>query len=316
MRPKLIIWILTGVILASTVVVAWRAHAAANAAALTTAELRSARLNLEASLQKQEAELATRAKHRADLQAALDEAKSKAPKKSAARESSRQRIDKLTQNPMALIAKDPKLQVLYLASKRASIAASHGPLFRKLGLSPRQIEQLAEVMTKAEEQQQDVAAIQHDQKLPPDDPSLVTLRRQARDELLAAETDILGAEGVEKLQGYARMLPGRAVVDRFAGAAALANVPLTTLQADRLAQAIAEKSPAYQSGSTVDVVQVNWAELDAQSVAFLTPAQQALFRSIEPLGGGVSRWNARFSQAMQQALAKTRAPSDPSMPGI
>jgi hypothetical protein len=305
MSAKTTIWILAGVVTAGAIGVAWRLRRVVDGKGVAIAELHAKQTALGASLQKRQADIAKNETLRAELQAAVAKLKPATPV--ASKEAPPPRMLNLTSSPMEMIAKDPKLQVLYLASKRASVAASYGPLFRKLGLSPEQIDRLAVAMTKAEELKQDAAAIQRDRKLPADEPGLVALRQQATDELAATQLAVLGADGAEQLRQYQRTMPARAIVDRLAGAAVLAGLSLTANQADQLTQAMAHASSTYQ-GSTApaDMARVDWDAVDAHAAKFLSPEQLALFKRIEPPGGGVSRWNARFDRMMEQALKPSR----------
>lgn len=54
-------------------------------------------------------------------------------------------------------------------------------------------------------------------------------------------------------------------------------------------------------GGAIDPGRIEWALVDAQAQAVLTPAQLSPFQQIEPVGGGQSRWMARFQAAFDRA---------------
>jgi hypothetical protein len=198
-----------------------------------------------------------------------------------------------------ILASDPKLQLMARAAQRAQFETAYGPFFRSLQLSPAQIAQLGEAWTKSDEQQQDLRAIVRERKLRPDDPSVAQLLQEAADELRTAQIAVLGEGGYDRLQDYERTLPARAIIERFAGALALADRPLTAAQAESLTQAVA--ASASSSGRRIDPTTIDWAFVDQQAQGVLSSEQFALFRRIEPVGGGSSRWMIQFERAINDA---------------
>jgi hypothetical protein len=69
-----------------------------------------------------------------------------------------------------------------------------------------------------------------------------------------------------------------------------------------LAGVISNASATYQTGGRADFRRTDWSTVDAQAAAILSPAQLALFKQIEPLGGGPSRWMGN----LQRLLDETR----------
>lgn len=203
-------------------------------------------------------------------------------------------------NSVDVLANDPKLQLMARASQRAQFETTYGPLFRTLQLSLAQIAALGEAQTKSDEQQQDLRAIVRERKLRPDDPSVAKLMQQATDELRAAQVAILGEPGYQQLQRYEHTLPARTIIERFAGAMAVADRPLTAQQAEDLTQMIATAS-ASSSGRRIDPATIDWTVVDQQARSVLSPEQFALFQRTEPIGGGSSRWMMQFSRAMDDA---------------
>src|SRR5262249_31070780 len=110
------------------------------------------------------------------------------------------------------IQRDPKLQVLELASRHAEFQGRYGPLLQALQLTPEQVAALADTRTHAIEQQNDIAAVMADRNLASNDPAILELRRQSADEQYARQIEVLGDDGYGKLREYERTLPAREIV--------------------------------------------------------------------------------------------------------
>lgn len=203
--------------------------------------------------------------------------------------------------PRELLAKDPLVQVLWVASRRAQITASYGPLFQALGLAPDQIEKFQAVALRREEQAMDLAAVMQSHQLAGNDPAIAALRRQADAEEQAARRELLGSAGYGRLQDYLRTLPARDMVSGLAGAAALSGAPFSAAQAEELTNAVAGASLRYQAGSVADLTDVNWEEADRVARTLLSDAQFSLYQSTEPEGRG-----GRFSSRAASIIAIAR----------
>jgi hypothetical protein len=147
-----------------------------------------------------------------------------------------------------VLAKEPKLQALYLAAERASLPARYGPFLRPLGLSAEQTAKFDDVQLAAAERALDIKASAEAQGLTLDDPAVAALLKQSAQELQSAQADLLGADGVQQLQQYERSLPMRAFVDSLGGALAFTDAPLNAQQANQLLQQLLGASSSYQDG--------------------------------------------------------------------
>jgi hypothetical protein len=288
---------------AIAVIVAWRAAAATEAAEAARAASVAAHARTETDLVRLN-----------EAAAAIERARSEAQAELAARQTMKQGASMKrpanggtppTPRPAALhpseaIARDPKLQVMQLASERARFETTYGPLLKKLRLTADQITTLRDAHVRAEEQKGDIAAIARQQTLKPDDPVLVKLSREANNDLREVQMQVLGSENFEALQGYLQTLPARAIVERFAGAMAIADKPVTAEQAERLTEIVAAASGPLSNGRT-DSSATDWSVVDEHAASVLSPEQLALFKRIEPIGGGQSRWMANFDRAMKEA---------------
>lgn len=211
-----------------------------------------------------------------------------------------------TAHPLDILHRDPAAQILWLASRRAAVAVSYGPLFRSLALTPEQVETFQTLTIRREEQAMDLTAIVRQQGLGYDDPSVAALREKADDEERAARLALLGPEGYHRLQEYLRTLPVREIVDALAGVAAVSGMPFSAEQSARLTQRLASASSRYQSGGAADIESIDWDAADRLAQAILSPEQFVLYETVEPEGRG-----GRFSGRVTQALARTRTESPP-----
>jgi hypothetical protein len=205
------------------------------------------------------------------------------------------------------IAKDPKLQALALRSNRASLIQRYGALFQSLQLSAEKVQRFSDIAMKRTEQNMDLTGIQ--QMDGADVGAVAAMRKKVDDDYRAAQKELLGNHGFQQLQEFERTMQPRTVVRNLAGAASMNGIGLTPQQADQLMHALAGGSEGYRRGGNASVAEIDWSKADAQAAQILSPAQLALFQSIEPLGGGGSRWLSQLGQALDRAKKKLPAAS-------
>jgi hypothetical protein len=180
-------------------------------------------------------------------------------------------------------------------------------LFRTLGLSLEQIEKFEEIAARREEQQMDLLAILHEQRLTLQDPVLANLWLKIEPEYQAAQKELLGEAGYRQFRDYERAAPVRDMVSRYAGTATVMGVPFTVQQAEQLTQVMANASGDYRNGGQAYAFSIDWSIVDRQAAAILTEPQLNLLKTIEPAGqggrfGGV--WNKLMIEAQNADQAK------------
>lgn len=203
-------------------------------------------------------------------------------------------------HPLEILHGDPGVQVLWLASRRALVAATYGPLFRSLALTPSQIETFQAITIRREEQAMDLAAAMRTQGLAHDDPSAVALRQKAVDEERAARLALLGPQGYRALQEYLRMLPIREWVGALAGVAAVSGAPFSAERTSQLIPLLAGASRDYLSGGTANLDSIDWDVADRLARTVLSAEQFAMYETVEPEGRG-GRFRSRLAQALERA---------------
>ena len=307
MNSRNVLLVASVAIMAAGFGVAWNHACTVRETESALAALAQRRADTAANIRRLESRLATNEKDRADLRAALDEAKKAGPVVVAPPPPTKVPAGAPGSfNPMEAIMKDPKLQNYFFASQRAELARSYGPFFRQLGLTPTQVARFQDLMIKRAEQDMDLQAVAQSQGLSPGSPALVTLRKQAEDELRSAQTALLGPTGYEQWQQYERTVGVRPVVQKFVGAAALEALPLTAQQAEQLTQILAEASPRYAKGGKANFSEVDWTVADRRLAGVFSETQLKLFQQIEPMGGGPSRFGARLNTTFEQAVKEEK----------
>ena len=196
---------------------------------------------------------------------------------------------------------DPKVQVLYLASRRADLAQSYGPFFQTAGLSSEQIEKLSDLLIKHLADVEDVGAVREARGASFDDPEIKALSERALAEFRAGKLALLGFEGVRRLEDYERAVPVWTYVGKVAGAAALENIPLDRQQAKELAGMMADASASYRRGGQAQLSEVDWKAVQSRASAVLSSEQMKLLQG-EQQGRGSSPSNARFSKTVIHAI--------------
>lgn len=188
----------------------------------------------------------------------------------------------IIQSPRDLIATDPVLQNLYLATEESSLRRRYAAFYRKAQLTTAQIEKLEELVLHRNEMRMDLDDIVRSNRLDPKDPSVTKLRDKTTNSFRSSFEAVLSQQTYQTFTDYERTLPAWEMVDRLAGALALEGSPLNERQADQLTTAIAEASPPFQAGGDADPNQVNWSTVISQTAPDLTPTQQFMVTNCAP----------------------------------
>jgi hypothetical protein len=200
------------------------------------------------------------------------------------------------------LTNDPKLQTLELQRLRAGVALDYGEFFRIRGLPPAQIEKFLENKAKRVELDLDLdlAATGQDAA---GKRATRTMRQRGEADYQAAQMEALGPENYRALLDYERTLLVRnGIVNGLAGSAALAGLPLTAEQGDRLFQAALAAAGNDPAMSGFELARrIDWQLLDAQAQQILTPEQFTLFRSVAPQNESLSRFSLQTDAAVARA---------------
>jgi hypothetical protein len=216
----------------------------------------------------------------------------------------------------SVIERPPEIQVLMLQSGRNQAMLNYDDLFRQLGASEAQSTKFGDNFAAWQEREMDLTAVMRQQ----DEAGKRTtaeLQRQARVEYEQAQLRSLGEEGYRRLQEYDRTIEVRSTLIRgFAGGAAIAGIPLTAEQSERLVAAGIESAP---NGATLPAESllpaIDWEVFDAKARAILTPAQFQYFMTETPNAGYFPHWKFRLDAAVAKARQAEAATPRPTKPG-
>jgi hypothetical protein len=218
----------------------------------------------------------------------------------------------LTPNFQETVDNDARLQVLSFKAQRAALDAIYAPLFRKLSLSPAEIQAVEDLMVQRREQQNDIMATIRKQGLSMSDPAVSKLLSDARTEYAKVQAALLGAEGYQQLREFDRTSTLREMVSGIAGSATVAGAPLASAQAERLVQLMAASTAEYPNKeSDINPASIDWEMVDAQAKEILSPEQFVAFQTLEGQGltYNFSRQMDRLNELITKAAkAEKRAP--------
>jgi hypothetical protein len=194
-----------------------------------------------------------------------------------------------------VLEKSPDLQARYLVAKRRDLGVSYGPFVAELGLPPDQAGRFLEIKLAAVENTMDLNSTTRSRGMTESDPAVQAMRRQSEETMQAAERDLLGEAGYQRLVEFERTLPARDYVGGIAASLVFSGDPLSPAQASQLTQILAEASETYRNGAHASGPQPNLDEpmrlrqsgresIDstqalAQARAVLSPTQYAVLEA-------------------------------------
>jgi hypothetical protein len=201
-------------------------------------------------------------------------------------------------NFLELIRTDPRVQSLYLAYQRTGILAEYGPFLLAAHLSAEQRDAFVANLQRRSEEESDIQAAMLQQHLTYEDQEVQKLMRQQMDAHEARQKAALGDDTYAALKTYERDKPGILLVNSIAGSAIVNGIPLSSEQMAELSRVVndASRDPVkdFYTGAT------DWARVDRQAAAFLTPQQLSFIQSNEAIGPLGHGW--RFQQQLNNAI--------------
>jgi hypothetical protein len=305
MRTKPYLTIVCAAALAVLGVLVWLEIGATRAAERSRAEIlaRIAAATAERRQVEQRLAAAIEAKNRA--QTALDAVKQKSVTPAAKSPPTPVRQQG---SILAIIRHEPDSEAFYIASQRADLAAKYGPLIRVLKLTPEAAAKFQDAFIRKEEDQMDLAALLRMPGAETNGKALMEFQAKSQAAYEASQRAVLGDAGYQQLQDYERTASTRAMVSAVAGVAAVERAPFTPQQADALVQVIAGASENYRKGYQANHNEVDWAAVEAQARAILSPEQFVIFTTMDPgpSRGGLlqTRMYALVAQATKAEAAK------------
>ncbi len=148
-----------------------------------------------------------------------------------------------------VLEKNPQLQSRYLTVKRRDLGVAYGPFVAESGLPPDQASRLLDIKLAEAENAMDLNSITRARGLAESDPAVQAMRRQSEETMQAAERDLLGEAGYQRLVEFERTLPARDYVGGIAASLVFSGDPLSPAQASQLTQILAEANETYRNGA-------------------------------------------------------------------
>lgn len=167
---------------------------------------------------------------------------------------------------------DPQLMNLFIASKKSELQQRYVALFQRLNLTAADRDAFKAILLAEIARGIDLAAASHARGLPQTDPVFGKLREDSDRQTDSELTALLGVAGVAEYKDFKRTTTVRTFVDAFASQLAVSE-PLQPTQAEQLARTLANASPAYQKGGIAVAQDLDWASVDREVPAYLTPSQ-------------------------------------------
>ncbi|ACB76070.1 hypothetical protein [Opitutus terrae] len=205
--------------------------------------------------------------------------------------------------------RDPKVQAVRLAALQAGDRVNYGTLFRRLGLSPEQIDKFSRIMLRRREQVWDLhdvldEAAAQGPVAKETQAAVAKLRAEAKAECESAQRELLGELGYRELREYERSLPARTTVSDIAGAAVLAGSPFSVQQAEQLTAIVANASSDYREGRVASDRTIDWTAADAQARGVLSAEQWEFFRAVDPPTSPGGRFRGGHAQQLMERIAR------------
>jgi RNA polymerase sigma factor (sigma-70 family) len=187
------------------------------------------------------------------------------------------------------LAAHPEAPQLVTNYERARTIERYGPLFRQLGLTPEQIERFQLLVSQGPGSGLGWSTAQQAPAGRFNVGSVGLSNAELEDRLHG----LLGDSGYQQYQDFNRLAPARGFVTELAGTTAVAGAGLSADQAGQMTQILAQNSPAYQNGRSVNSDTIEW---DAAMPALQKLLSAAQFAAFEGL-----RQQAPFQRALNQA---------------
>lgn len=164
-------------------------------------------------------------------------------------------------NQMAALMNNPDFVRAMALQQKAALDGRYADLFRRLRLSPDQVNRLKDLLVERQSVGMDVMAAAREQGLEGRNSreQLRTLMQEGEAAVNSEIQSLLGAEGYAAYQSYEQTQPQRNVVDQLQTRLSYSSAPLSESQSDQLVRILAATSPASGNrggggGGTLNVI--------------------------------------------------------------
>ncbi len=149
-------------------------------------------------------------------------------------------------NQMAALLNNPDFVRAMALQQKAALDGRYADLFRRLKLSPDQVNRLKDLLVERQSVAMDVMAAAREQGIEGRDSreQLRTLMQEGETAVNGEIQSLLGTEGFSAYQRYEQTQPQRNVVDQLQTRLSYSAAPLSESQSDQLVRILAATSPA------------------------------------------------------------------------
>jgi hypothetical protein len=281
---KRIIWLVTGIAVSISLIVAVLSLRTAQRSLSVASELANQNKRLAAEIADASQRLAARIRDEETLRSSLQQAQSQKEQLSSAGDAKALATSKAPVQPPRrdladLMEANPALRTLFKQSFRANLGLRFLSWYKKAHVSPEQIERFEVLMTDAEQDKVDLQAAAKTQGLMANDPSLANVRQQAAEKLRKAQKEILGDASYQSLLQDGRLRPLEGFTMSFASLVAYAGTPVSAPQIDQLLDVLGNASSQYQTGGRANLSTIDTKRMLQQAEPILTPVQYAALKA-------------------------------------
>ncbi|HET7538092.1 MAG TPA: hypothetical protein VFJ90_16645 [Candidatus Didemnitutus sp.] len=148
-------------------------------------------------------------------------------------------------NRMRAFAESPQAQQFMAMQQKAALDGRYASLFRKLNLSPTDLEKLKSLLVERQTAAMDVMMAARNQGVDvrTSGTEIAQLVRDAQAEVDGSIQDLLGTTGYQQYQDYEHTLPMRGTVNQLEQRLSYSSAPLSSDQAEQLARILADTAP-------------------------------------------------------------------------
>jgi len=167
--------------------------------------------------------------------------------------------------PLDALMNDPEFARAMALQQRAALDGRYADLFRRLRLSPAEIDRLKDLLVERQSTPMDVMNAARAQGVG----SREEIRQLLQESTAAVDAEIsalLGPERYAQYQNYEQTQPQRNLVSQLENRLSYSSAPLQDAQAEQLVQILTETSPA-QNGTMAPAGTVNFVSRTSAAVA-------------------------------------------------
>lgn len=186
---------------------------------------------------------------------------------------------------------DPEISSLMLSQRKASLDSRYAALFKKLGLSPAETEELKKLLAERQLSRIETGVVARAEGAGPEDRDAVRdLMKQSDSESDAQLQALLGPDRYNTLNDYEKTATVRTQVDQFAQRLSYSATPLQGYQSEAMVQLLAAMPPPEfprrsptpeQTAAYLQDLQKYNAEVYLRSSSILSPDQLNALQQVQ-----------------------------------